>query len=242
MNPTKWILLLVLSTSPSAWAKVRKVEVTKDQVVMVKTAIGIATIIQVPDRPNSIVVGDQAGFKVEYLDQAITIKPLHGGARSNLYIYTDYRRFNVQLVTGAEVVADYVVYLENPKEKVPKLTTTWTSLKRRTKNGSIELSLQRIGRSHDGVLIVEFVVHDSIRERMRPEWIWLTQSGSVRPIHNLFLSGLDLGPESEVKGTLQVLRSDIESDEPLHFELRRKTTSTLTIPKENLWRQQPNHP
>ncbi len=91
MNPIIWIFLLVLSLSPSAWAKVRKVEVTKDQVVTVRTVIGIATIIQVPDKPNSIVVGDLAGFKVEYLDQAITIKPLDGRARSNLYIYTDFR-------------------------------------------------------------------------------------------------------------------------------------------------------
>ena len=46
MNSTKWILLLALSIAPSAWAKVRKVEVTNDQVVTVKTAIGIATIIR----------------------------------------------------------------------------------------------------------------------------------------------------------------------------------------------------
>ena len=109
MNPF-WSLLLVFFLSTHALARVRKVEVTQDQIVTVRTALGIATIIQVPDRPNSIVVGDQAAFKVEYLDQAITIKPLRGGAKSNLYVYTDYRRFNVQLITGADASADYVVY------------------------------------------------------------------------------------------------------------------------------------
>lgn len=108
MNPFSWILLAALFLPRFALGKVRKVEVKTDQIVTVRTAIGIATIIQVPDRPNSIVVGDQAAFKVEYLDQAITIKPLHGGAKSNLYIYTDYRRFNVQLVTSTEAAADYV--------------------------------------------------------------------------------------------------------------------------------------
>jgi hypothetical protein len=236
MNPIVWILLLVFSLSPIAWGKVRKVEVTQDQIVTVKTAIGIATIIQVPERPNSIVVGDQASFKVEYLDQAITIKPLRGGARSNLYIYTDYRRFNVQLVTGAEPVADYVVYLENPKEKAPKSTMTWINLHRRVKNGSIEVFLQRIGRSHDGVLIVEFEIRDGAVERLRPEWIWLTQGKATRPIHNLFLSSLDAGPAAVVKGVLQVMRSDIDSNVPLAIQLRRKTTSAITIPRDVLWK------
>jgi type IV secretory pathway VirB9-like protein len=88
MNPILWILLLIGSLPAFASERVRKIEVKPDQIVTVRTAIGIATIIQVPERPNSIVVGDQAGFKVEYLDQAITIKPLHSGARSNLYTNT----------------------------------------------------------------------------------------------------------------------------------------------------------
>ncbi|KAJ8134321.1 hypothetical protein OY671_012466, partial [Metschnikowia pulcherrima] len=75
----------------------------------------------VPAPPTSLVVGDSSAFKVEYLDQAITIKPSRANAKSNLYVYTDWRRFNVQLVTGGEGAADYVVYLEEPipKSKAP---------------------------------------------------------------------------------------------------------------------------
>ena len=114
MNPFFiWIFLFFISFETfAAPSRVKRVPVLPDQIVTVKTALGIATIIQVPDRPNSLVVGDNEAFKVEYLDQAITIKPLHGGAKSNLYIYTDYRRFNVQLITGVEAAADYVVYLD----------------------------------------------------------------------------------------------------------------------------------
>ncbi|MFN3454280.1 MAG: TrbG/VirB9 family P-type conjugative transfer protein, partial [Pseudobdellovibrio sp.] len=92
----------LLALHSEASMRIRRVPVQGDQIVTVKTSIGIATIIQVPDRPNSVVVGDQDSFKVEYLDQAITIKPLTGGAKSNLYIYTDWKRFNVELVSGAE--------------------------------------------------------------------------------------------------------------------------------------------
>jgi hypothetical protein len=54
-------LLLMLATYAPALAssRVKKVEVQKDQIVHVNTAMGIATIIQVPDRPNSVVVGEK---------------------------------------------------------------------------------------------------------------------------------------------------------------------------------------
>lgn len=236
MNPFLWIFLLAFSLSPSAWARVRKVEVTQDQIVTVKTALGIATIIQVPDHPNSIVVGDQAAFKVEYLDQAITIKPLRGGARSNLYVYTDYRRFNVQLVTGAEASADYVVYLEIPKEKPVKSTILWTLLQRSFESEGIKFTVKRVARTRDGVVILEFSVEGAKKETIRPEWFWLTQNGAVRPIQNLFLSSLELSPGVPVQGTMQLLRSDINENVPLRIELRRKKTSSLTIPKVASWK------
>ncbi|MBX9765653.1 MAG: TrbG/VirB9 family P-type conjugative transfer protein, partial [Bdellovibrionales bacterium] len=176
--------ILVLASVPLASeARVRTVEVTKDQIVTVRTALGVATIIQVPDRPNSLVVGDQSAFKVEYLDQAITIKPLHGSARSNLYIYTDYRRFNVQLVSGPEVASDYVVYLENPKEKVKSSAIGWRKYRNNLKNDSLVFETKRLANTADGVLLIEFEVRSEARERFRPDWLWLTQSGVTRPIH-----------------------------------------------------------
>ena len=89
-------IMLALNMTPShAGQRVRHVAVQGDEIITVRTSIGIATIIQVPDRPNSVVVGDQESFKVEYLDQAITIKPLSQGVKSNLYVYTDWKRYNV---------------------------------------------------------------------------------------------------------------------------------------------------
>ena len=65
MNPLfTWILAFTFSVAANATERVRHISVANDQIITVKTAIGIATIIQVPDRPNSIVVGDQESFKV----------------------------------------------------------------------------------------------------------------------------------------------------------------------------------
>ncbi len=236
MNPFLWILLLAFSLPHTAWGRVRKIEVGQDQIVTVRTAIGIATIIQVPDRPNSIVVGDQAGFKVEYLDQAITIKPLHGGAKSNLYVYTDYRRFNIQLVTGGEASADYVVYLENPKEKPQKSSLVWTTFKNHLNNDGLKFEVKRLGRTKDGLLIVEFAILSEKKEKLKPDWIWLTQSGVTRPIHNLILSGQELRPNQGIQGMMQILKGDVSDTDPLQIELRRQKTSYLTIPKVTAWK------
>ena len=232
MNLFIWILLLAISFCNPAWARVRHVEVKQDQIVTVRTALGIATIVQVPDRPNSIVVGDQATFKVEYLDQAITIKPLRGGAKSNLYVYTDYRRYNVQLVTGAESSADYVVYLDNPGPKPETSTVRWMRVRKLVSIERTTLSIKRVARTRDGILLIEFTL--SSREKVRPEWIWLTQKGTTRPIQNLLLSSLDA--KEPVTGTIQVLQSDVDLNSPLKIELRKKKTASLLLPKVAAWK------
>ena len=253
-----WVSALIafgLSLDSAADSRVRRIEVRGDQIVTVKTSMGIATIIQVPDRPNSVVVGDQAAFKVEYLDRAITIKPLNAKAKSNLYVYTDWRRFNVQLVTGAQASADYVVYLENER-KPEKAEVSWSPLRRILKNGNITFETLRIGHaagqllghspgqllSHSpghakmGPVLIEFEIRSSKKERVNPEWLWLTQRGVTKPIHSLFLSGIDLTPSEGVHGTIQVLLSDIDPSENIQIEFRRKQISLLTIPKVNAWK------
>lgn len=236
MFPRIVFAILMFLLPLSTWARVRTVEVKKDQIVTVRTALGVATIIQVPDRPNSLVVGDQSAFKVEYLDQAITIKPLHGSARSNLYIYTDYRRFNVQLVSGPEISADYVVYLENPQEKVKSSAIGWRNYRNHLKNEALVFETKRVANTADGVLLIEFEIRSVVREKFRPDWLWLTQSGITRPIHSLALSGQDLGNGRTIKGVIQVLKNDASTAEAVRIELRRKKISYLTIPKGVAWK------
>lgn len=237
------IAFIFLAMNSNAAERVRRVPVLGDQIVTVRTSIGIATIIQVPDRPNSVVVGDQDAFKVEYLDQAITIKPLSSGAKSNLYIYTDWKRFNVELVSGAEAVADYVVYLENPKEKMSTRSSTtepaikWTDFKNNFRNDNVELLVKRLGRAKEGILLVEFSITGKKKESFKPEWIWLTQNGETKPIHNLFISALEVSPQRSISGVMQLREADVNINEPMRLELRRNKVSYLTILKVASWKR-----
>lgn len=229
------VILFFLLISAYAFAeKVRNVEVRDDQIVTVRTSIGIATIIQVPDRPNSVVVGDQDSFKVEYLDQAITIKPLTSTARSNLYVYTDWKRYNVELVTGNQEVADYVVYLKNHR-KSQSGDLKWKKASNYLKNGELKLSVSRVGNYKSKIYLIEFEVTSNMNEEFRPDWIWITQNGDQRPILNLILSEVTLKKGKPIKGLIQIQNNDLESSYPLKLELRREKISFLTLPKVISW-------
>lgn len=234
------LAMILMAANINAAQRVRRVEVNKDQIVTVKTSLGIATIIQVPDRPNSVVVGDQDAFKVEYLDQAITIKPLSGGAKSNLYIYTDWKRYNVELVSGAEAIADYVVYLETPKEKPAfssvKSNISWMKFSNTLRNDNLTLNVTRVGRTKESILLVEFTITSKTKETFKPEWLWLTQNDSVKPIHNLFLSALEVTPQRSLSGVLQLKATDIDPSQSMRLEMRRSRMSYLTITKAQSWR------
>ena len=241
---TKLLTLLafsLLAINSNAAQRVRRVEVQGDQIVTVRTSIGIATIIQVPDRPNSVVVGDQDSFKVEYLDQAITIKPLTSGGKTNLYVYTDWKRYNVELISGHGEAADYVVYLDNPKKKPEgnnndKSRISWTPFRNSLRNENLTFETKRLGRAKDGILLVEFHVRSSKKDKFNPEWLWITQSGETKPIQNLFLSHLEIAPVSSIQGVLQLRKDDVAVNEPIRIELRRNKTSYLTLSKVSVWK------
>lgn len=229
---------VALCATALASSRVKKVPVETDQIVPVNTAMGIATIIQVPDRPNSVVVGDQDAFKVEYLDLAITIKPVTPHGKSNLYIYTDYRRFNVALSTGPESVADYVVYLQGPENKdndkpVHNQGTniSWKRISKSFRNDTMSFEVERIGTTRSGVIIIEFAITSSKDLQVNPAWLWVTQGGVTRPIQNLFLSDAKLVLGGKIQGSIQLLKSDLNSDEPMRVEIRRQKTTYLTLRK-----------
>lgn len=229
-------ILSLVTTVAMANTRVRRVSVIGDQIITVRTALGIATIIQVPDRPNSVVVGDQETFKVEYLDQAVTIKPLDSSAKTNIYIYTDWKRYNVELISGAGSVADYVVYLENPKEKIEASEIKWIEFKRSFRNGDILLETKRVAKLKNGVLQIEFYLTSEKKQSIHPEWIWITQGGKTRPINNLILSSLEITPHTKVQSVLQLLASDFESSETFRLEIKRDKTTFLTIKKVDSWK------
>ena len=235
-----WILLLILFQVTLFANPARKIIVHKDQVINVKTALGIATIIQVPDQPTGVVLGDSNAFKVEYLNQAITIKPLNGRATSNLYIHTDNDRYSVKLVTGAQASADYVVYLtpfQPPKAKSEFLDKTlhWKNVGLHENSDFGPVVLTRIAQT-PATILLEFEIAPNRNARIDPGSFWLIQGQASRPIQDLLLSTLDAKKGQPITATLIVRKSDLKKDTPARIDIRLKRTSSFPLSTELLWK------
>jgi len=235
---------LISGNEVFASERVRKIAIEPDQIATVRTALGIATIIQVPDRPSSVVVGDQGSFKVEYLDQAITIKPLGMGAKSNLYIYTDWRRYNVQLISGSESSADYVVYLVNPrKQRTPESKRNdhshnkieWKEFSASLVNEDLNLIITRLGRLKGSFLVVEFRIQSKKKSNFDPASIWVTQFKKTKPIEALTVSKFEVNPKSPIEGSLTILEKDVSMVHPFTLEVHGKSKTTLILPRGEKW-------
>jgi hypothetical protein len=218
----------------SANQKVRKIHLKRDEIAQVKTSLGIATLIQVPDRPTSVVLGDTNAFKIEYLENAITIKPLSHSSKSNLYIYTEGRRFSVSLVTLPISSADYIVYLEPEIAQPDPKREKWRDYSTKNKNHDFTLCMKRIGKA-DGFLMITFQISTLKPTNLKPDWIWLTQGGRTVPIQDLNLSGVTITEREPVSAFLTFKESDLKAGVPTSLEIRSPTPVKVRLPEVRSW-------
>jgi hypothetical protein len=228
---------LFLSSLALGEGRVRHVEVSKDQIVAIHTKVGMATLIQLPERPSSVVIGEQNSFKVEYLDKAITVKPLFSGARTNLYVYTDWYRFNFELLPSAGSKSlDYIVYLKNSITVPSKpQSVRWSPYMKRSDSKSMSVKVTRIGNASDGTVLIDFIVTSKQRREFKPEWLWITENGNVRPIQSLFLSRATCDPLTPISGVVTLKKSDFARDVGIQLEIRIPEKMAIKIPRTAVW-------
>mgnify|MGYP001619949551 CR=1 FL=1 len=234
-RPSIFLLTILIGYFALADNRVKKVSIAIDELALVRTAIGIATIIQLPEPIQSVIVGDQGGFKIEYLDKAITIKPLCYGAKSNLYIGTQRRRYNVRLLTLNQEQSDFVVYLKSP-EKIESPTVTWRPYRRTAKNIDFILESNRVGKTKDGYILLDFTLKGFENRKINPEWFYIYQGKDSKTINSLFLSSLDLTNEKPIQIIITLSGADLSRDIPARFEIREINVLPLELTSGALWR------
>ena len=231
------LVFMLSPTSSFANNRVQKISLVIDELSLVHTAVGIATIIQCPEAVSSVIIGDQGGFKIEYLDRAITIKPLRPGAKTNLYISTLSRRYNVRLITQNQDLADYVIYLM-PKDSFEKGTIKWREYQRSMRAGGMTLDLKRVGKTKDGFVLIEALLKSNELKKIDPENFYLTQGKDTKVIHSLFLSSLQVDEKSPLTVVMSLNKSDLVSEIPALIEIKSSQSSlSLELSKEVLWRK-----
>lgn len=206
------------------------------EIGVIHTAIGYTTMLQFEGRATLAVLGDQDAFRVEYVGNGLAIKPIVSHAKTNLFVFTDYDRFNFQLETGAASGADYVlkimrrgypVHIE-ATEKVQKkeaeesqgISLTTKYLSRRSQCGGLALTVEAIAwPKSNSTYLVQFSVEQkkSLTETaFVPGDFYLEQNGKSVLIESLHLDGLvfSLG-HKKIHGTVVLRQSDIKQKTPL---------------------------
>lgn len=217
----------------AAHAAVRTVVLKNDELLTVKTALGIATIVEVPTPVQSPIIGDQSAFRIEYLDRAVVIKPLRYGAKTNLYLMTKTRRFNLRLVTLSQDVADYVVYIREPGQPaLPKWSPLFLSKARK----KATLVLTRASLTPQGYVLIEGRLSTKTSFSVKPEHLWVRQGNESKIIHHLYLSDKMAGKDRPVLIGIAVHQTDLREKAPVVVEIRAQETLSLTVPGAAIWR------
>jgi hypothetical protein len=225
--------MLLLNQVVFAANSIRKVEAKPDGIININTALGIATIIQLPETIQSVIIGDQSGFKVEYLDRAVTIKPLRWGARTNLYLVTEKQRYNLRVLTLKQETADFIVYVESPKEDT---TVSWRLFNKKMQTDTFTLEIVKIGKTKAGFILLDGKLSSNRFLTMNPEQFWIYQDKDSKVINGLYLSQLRLVPKKPIQFGISLATSDLEPNRSVTLELHLLESLSLEIPKEYLWK------
>jgi hypothetical protein len=217
-----------------ASAHIHTVKMKPDQILLVKTALGIATIVETPENIQSAIIGDQSGFKIEYLDRAVTIKPLRANAKTNLYLQTNSRKYDLRLETNRQEAADYIVYLKPGEAHGP---ITWKDISKTVSGKAFVLKCVRIARLPQGFLLLDFRITSKTKEKLAPENVWLNQGKDSKVINGLFLSKLDVAKDHPVLMGLTLAKSDLVPDKGVEISIKGyHETVSMSFPPEVLWK------
>ena len=220
----------------NAHTQVRKVVYKTDSILTVNTAIGIATIIQLPESIQSAIIGDQSAFKVEYLDKSITIKPLRPGVSTNLYLITEKQRYNIRLGTRFQSRADYIVYVNNMDRKNQE--PLWKKINKSQERDGVKFTVEKIGLSISGFVMIEakLSIENSKYFNVKPIEFGISQEGTQKIVDSLFLSHLVLTKDKPILIGISILKTDLSPNKPLDIEFNSNRKFAITLEEANLWK------
>ena len=231
-----FILILVFSVASMAVGSVRSVIPKEDEIIQIRTAMGIATLIQMPEAIQSAIIGDQTAFRLEPLDKSVTVKPLRYGAKTNLYLLADKKRYNLKLTTLNPDVADYIVYIKESQNKVSLVR--WSLVNAKKEDDYKTVIIKRIGHSQGGFLLVEGEIRVSGNSAvtLKPENFWIRQNKDQKTINSLYISDTKVSKNQSVQFGLSIAKTDLSPKTGLIFEYGDEKKLSFSFQESVVWR------
>lgn len=83
----------------------------EEDVIKVNIALGYCTVLEFPEKPTIVTVGDNSLIQVEIPKNSknVVIKPLQASGETNLFVFTSGQRFNYKVIIGTSENVDYVL-------------------------------------------------------------------------------------------------------------------------------------
>lgn len=221
------VLALLFFSSFGLASSIREVQANSRSLILIHTALGYSTILEFPTKPISAVLGDQDGFKLEYVGNGITLKPLVANARSNLFVFTDMGRFNFSIQTGNANSVDYIVSIKTPSD-VPKTNNQREStpylllrVQKKSSSNGITLTVEQIKLTRDSsnprsASLIEFSVASKAKPyALQASSFGIRQGGKYLDFESIYLEQLVLAPGTSVNGTIAILNQDWKRGAPI---------------------------
>ena len=183
-------------------------------------------MIELPQKPTRIVVGDQDSFLVEFVGKNLAIKPLIQGVKTNLFIFTKAEQFHCTLLSGPLSKLQYIVRLKNKKYFIKKL-----NIKRQRKEIIVWILEYRkhLGKQcHEVTLRIKNNRKEEIE--LLPNDLNIYCAKSAVPISSVYLDSLKVAPGSEIKARLLVQLDNIKRCSALNLELALSDEDSLFFP------------
>ncbi|PWU17444.1 MAG: hypothetical protein C5B49_08860 [Bdellovibrio sp.] len=104
----KWIFILINMIPPAVADSTKTIKLCENSVATVQISPR-GTVFDFPSEPQKVVLGAKNSFSIEYIRNDLAISPNTMGARSNLFVYLQGRRFSLDLVTTPGGVTLYFI-------------------------------------------------------------------------------------------------------------------------------------
>lgn len=93
-------ILLFLSLIPQIHAEEGKTIKLCEKNIAIARILIRGTVLEFPTEPEKVFLGTKGTFSIDYMKSDLVVSPLRIGARSNLFVYLQGRRFVLDLSTS----------------------------------------------------------------------------------------------------------------------------------------------
>lgn len=222
------LLFCLLTLQCPAMAKsARTVHLADGDMEEIYVEPGFSTLLKFRSHPEPGLIGDQDGFKVEYMRNIVAIKPLVTKGKTNLFVFTKEGQFNFQLVITPHR-HDNLVYVEpridrsNAQSLNAKHAVAVDDLLTRRLNKSVTIENFRLSvlsmstPPTRSTLVLKVLLEERLKPGKAPAKIEagafaLTQGAAAIKIENTFLESKRITPElNQVSGLFLIRATDLK--------------------------------